>query len=350
MEDIKNRIHDSNFKNSINIIKIKELDFVKNIKYAIPIENNNFLIVYNAKKMIIILFPENIDNYFTFFHDDFEFINYVKRLNNNNILICLINKFIIIKINYKEKIYNILGSYDINLSTPTLSEFYNENKFLLLNENKCIIFQYELKKNNYSIIKEAIIVENNKINYYHFCYSYHPKNNNKEFIVIDNDSIIYYNSITYEMKEKIEDLNNIFLSNNDTNIIEWKNNILLICQFRRICIFDSNTHKIIFQIENTSTSLYFFKTIQLLKNNSIIMGIFILYNGTVGSNLEILSLDNLKKEFFFNKFFYKKELPIKGTQNEMLNIVLSENKDYFILMSGMSRFFDPTISILKIEY
>jgi hypothetical protein len=34
----------------------------------------------------------------------------------------------------------------------------------------------------------------------------------------------------------------------------------------------------------------------------------------------------------------------------MLNIVLSEDKNYFLLINGMSRFEEPKVLILKIDY
>lgn len=334
----------------IEIKNIKYIDFVKNIKYAIAIENNNFMLVDRENKMIIILFPEKTDNYITFINNDFEFINYIKKLNNNNIIICFEDKFIIIKINYEVKSYNIIGKYKINLSIPTLSEFYNKNKFLLIDKNQIIIFQYEIKNNYYFIVKETNIFNNNNYDYFPIRYSYHPKNNNKEFIIIEEKLITYFNSITYQIKEKYICENN-YLLENETNLIEWKDNILFICQFNKIILLNTNIHKIIFEIINPIiTSQYYFKTIQLLKNNTIIMGIFINSNDKMNSNVFIISLNNLEKEFFRNKILYKKELSFKGTLYQMLNIVLSEDKNYFLLINGMSRFEEPKVLILKIDY
>ena len=50
------------------------------------------------------------------------------------------------------------------------------------------------------------------------------------------------------------------------------------------------------------------------------------------------------------KILYKKELSFKGTLYQMLNIVLSEDKNYFLLINGMSRFEEPKVLILKIDY
>ena len=326
----------------ITVSYFEDNSLIKDVDHIIAIEKNYFLLVDRKNKIILIYSPNDS---FVFDNFDDEYICYVKKLNNDDIFIYFEKKFSVIKINFETKSYDNLIIYNMknNIDLPNLSEFYNENKLLLLGTNNILIFEYKKQLNNkYRINLETIINNENDLYYdYIYRYSYHPKNNKKEFVIISEIAILFYNTITYQINDKIEQ--NSYLSENGTNVIEWINNYIFICHRNCFYLLDTNNHKIIYKCNSLSTTIYRFESIQLLDNNLIIIGIFI--RGCFSSDFEIriFSLDNLYDDFYSFEFLYKEN--IKGG---LVNLVVSEEKDYFGVIYGKDSQFKYTFG--KINY
>jgi hypothetical protein len=305
------------------------ISLLEKVEYIISIENNYILLVDKENKKILIYNP---NDYFIFNDFDDENIIYVKKLNNNDIFICFEEKFFIIKINFENKSFEKLMTYNLkdNINFPNLTEFYNENKLLLIETKNIFIFDYKKNLNNEYIINLQTIINNENINYYNhiYRYSYHPKNDKKEFLIIAEKEILFYNSITYQINDTIKELNN-YLLENDTNVIEWKDNCIFICD--RICfyILDTNNHQIIYKCSSSSTTCYYFESIQLLKYNLMICGIIIRGCFNYDFGIMIFPLNTLYQ--YFNSWNILYCEIIKGG---LVNLVVSEKKDYFGVIYG----------------
>ncbi len=256
----------------------------------------------------------------------------LKKLNNDDIFLYFKIKFSIIKIDFENKSYDNLIIYEMKniIDLPNLSEFYNQQKLLLLGTNNILIFEYKKQLNNNYIINLETIINNENINYYNhiYRYSYHPKNDKKEFLIIAEKEILFYNSITYQINDTIIQLNN-YLLENDTNVIEWKDNCIFICD--RICfyILDTNNHQIIYKCSSSSTTCYYFESIQLLKYNLMICGIII--RGCFNYDFEIMIFPLNTLYQYFNSWNILYCEIIKGG---LVNLVVSEKKDYFGVIYG----------------
>ena len=90
----------------------------------------------------------------------------------------------------------------------------------------------------------------------------HPKNDKKEFLIIAEKEILFYNSITYQINDTIKQFKN-YLLENDTNVIEWKDNCIFICDHIYFYILDTNNHQIIYKCYSGSTTNYYFESINL---------------------------------------------------------------------------------------
>ena len=306
------------------------ISLLEKVEYIISIENNYILLVDKENKKILIYNP---NDYFIFNDFDDENIIYVKKLNNNDIFICFEKKFFIIKINFENKSFEKLMTYNLkdNINFPNLTEFYNENKLLLIETKNIFIFDYKKNLNNEYIINLQTIINNENDNYIYFInrYGYHPKNNKKEFLIISEIKIIFYDTITFKINDIIEPRVQSFILKNETNIIEWKENFIFICQRDCCLLLDTNKHQINFKMSSGSTTYYMFKSIQLLKNNLIIIGTFIRGCFNSDNGIMILSLEEIFKNIYLS---FVKELYFERINGKLINLVVSEEKDYFCVL------------------